>query len=210
MAEDPPADEGVTPKRKLSKEEKKSRKRRNRGEETRDLGSSYVTLDVRHRRLCIARLVLSALRRCFQFDRSGFVDRSRFEDLMPVIVAQLEVVGGRGTKATDISSYRRHAEDLIGPCLAQLAVACAKDALWKALANALLMRTRSEKAGVRVGALVALRHCFEAVGEEFLALLPECLPFFSELLEVGAGIVEHMHALKWIIWARYLNCQPYC
>ncbi|CAN0500780.1 unnamed protein product, partial [Scytosiphon promiscuus] len=75
------------------------------------------------------------------------------------------------------------AEELVGPCLAQLAAASGKDALWKALASAVLMRTRSKRAGVRVAALVSLRQCFEVVGEECLSLLPECLPFLSELLE---------------------------
>lgn len=160
--------------------------------------------ELRWRRSAASRLVLSALRRCFQSDRSGFVNKARFDLLLPAVVAQLECgsdfsaisvgysASGGDTEGTvapaseleEVSSCRLHAEELVGPCLAQLASASGKDALWKAMANAVLMKTRSKRAGVRVAALVSLRQCFEVMGEEFLALLPECLPFLSELLEV--------------------------
>lgn len=144
-----------------------------------------------------SQLVLSALRRCFQFDRSGFVDKTRFELVLPELVSQLEcgavfdssveqTAEGDAVEATrdEVALCRRHAEELVGPCLAQLASASAKDVLWKALTNAVLLRTRSPRAGVRVAALVSLRQCFEVIGEEFLTLLPECTSFLSELLEV--------------------------
>lgn len=155
--------------------------------------------ELRWRQSAASRLVLSALRRCFQSDRSGFVNKARFDLLLPAVVAQLEcgsdfsaasaTAGGLSSDGAaagqdEVSSCRLHAEELVGPCLAQLASASGKDALWKALANAVLMKTRSRRAGVRVAALVSLRQCFEVVGEEFLSLLPECLPFLSELLEV--------------------------
>lgn len=164
-----------------------------------------ITPELRWRRSAASRLVLSALRRCFQSDRSGFVNKTRFDLLLPAVVAQLEcgsdfsaasagfsASGGETPGAVEaaperdeVSSCRLHAEELVGPCLAQLASASGKDALWKAMANAVLMKTRSKRAGVRVAALVSLRQCFEVIGEEFLALLPECLPFLSELLEVS-------------------------
>lgn len=156
------------------------------------------TPELRWRRSAASRLVLSALRRCFQSDRSSFVNKARFDLLLPAVVAQLDCgsdfaassVGGFASGADtegadEVSSCRLHAEELVGPCLAQLASASGKDALWKAMANAVLMKTRSKRAGVRVAALVSLRQCFEVMGEEFLALLPECLPFLSELLEVS-------------------------
>lgn len=158
---------------------------------------------LRWRRFMASQLVLSALRRCFQFDRSGFVDKARFELVLPELVSQLEcgAVFVSAVKKTaegvhgfqdsgeanqdEVASCRRHAEELVGPCLAQLASASAKDVLWKALTNAVLLRTRSPRAGVRVAALISLRQCFEVIGEEFLALLPECTSFLSELLEVS-------------------------
>ncbi|CAN0455262.1 unnamed protein product, partial [Ectocarpus sp. 8 AP-2014] len=167
------------------------------GEESGDGGDEEGedTPELRWRRSAASRLVLSALRRCFQSDRSGFVNKARFELVLPAVVAQLECgsdfsAAAAGGAEDDVSSCRLHAEELVGPCLAQLASASGKDALWKALANAVLMKTRSRRAGVRVAALVSLRQCFEVIGEEFLALLPECLPFLSELLEDGHPEVE--------------------
>ncbi|CAM9340670.1 unnamed protein product [Ectocarpus sp. 12 AP-2014] len=159
-------------------------------------GEGEETLELRWRRSAASRLVLSALRRCFQSDRSGFVNKARFELVLPAVVAQLEcgsdfsAAAAGGGAEDEVSSSRLFAEELVGPCLAQLASASGKDALWKALANAVLMKTRSRRASVRVAALVSLRQCFEVVGEEFLALLPECLPFLSELLEDGHPEVE--------------------
>ncbi|CAM9975544.1 unnamed protein product [Ectocarpus sp. 13 AM-2016] len=159
-------------------------------------GEGEDTPELRWRRSAASRLVLSALRRCFQSDRSGFVNKARFELMLPAVVAQLEcgsdlsATAAGGGAEDEVSSCRLYAEELVGPCLAQLASASGKDALWKALANAVLMKTRSRRACVRVAALVSLRQCFEVVGEEFLALLPECLPFLSELLEDGHPEVE--------------------
>ncbi len=197
---------------KLAREEGANKRKRRKTLSSGDLadsgdegGSDYEeeedTPELRWRQSAASRLVLSALRRCFQSDRSGFVNKARFDLLLPAVVAQVEcgsdfaaaasatTVGGSSSDGAasgqdEVSSCRNHAEELVGPCLAQLALASGKDALWKALANAVLMKTRSRRAGVRVAALVSLRQCFEVVGEEFLNLLPECLPFLSELLEV--------------------------
>lgn len=193
-------------KRKRGKKDERPRKKRSSlatstrmelgerdGEDDEDEDIS-ATPELYWRRSAAARLALSALRRCFQSDRSGFVDKARFEVILPSIVSQLECGSDYSSMVdssnedsgavVEVASCRFFADELVGPCLAQLASACGKDALWKALANAVLMRTRSGKVGARVAALVCLRHCFEVVGEEFLALLPECLPFLSELLEV--------------------------
>lgn len=176
------------------------------------------TLELRWRRSAASRLVLSALRRCFQSDRSGFINKVRFDLLLPAVVAQLEcgadfsasAASVRETEGSvevaavahgqdEVSSCRLHAEELVGPCLAQLALASGKDALWKAVASAVLMRTRSKRAGVRVAALVSLRQCFQVVGEEFLALLPECLPFLSELLEVRRNACNVTSACRFVV-----------
>lgn len=192
-------------KRKRTKKDERPHKKRSSTASTIPLGHGEqdendeqqgdpATAALRFRRSAVARLALSALRRCFQSDRCGFVDKARFELLLPSIVSQLDCGSDYSSEdasrtfqhggVSEVASCRLHADELVGPCLAQLASACGKDALWKSLANAVLMRTRSGNVGVRVAALVCLRHCFEVVGEEFLALLPECLPFLSELLEV--------------------------
>ena len=49
---------------------------------------------------------------------------------------------------------------------------------------------RESSAAVRLCALKALHECFNILGEEYLLLLPECLPFLSELLEDSNPEVE--------------------
>ena len=45
------------------------------------------------------------------------------------------------------------------------------------------MMTREKKRHLRLAAIKTLHQLFLEVGEEYLLLLPECLPFISELLE---------------------------
>lgn len=159
------------------------------------------------------------------------MNKVRFDLIMPAVVSQLEcgtdyVEASRDRSSTStvseagktdtltsavgdrgVAACRRYAEELVGPCLAQLASVSAKDALWKALVNAVLLKTRSNRAAVRVAALVSLRQCFEVVGEEFLALLPECLPFLSELLEVRrVHLVLNVVCHKKCNWLRRNEC----
>lgn len=195
-------------------EETSSSSKRKRSKKMADPPPS-ASPELRWRRSAVARVVLSGLRRCFQSDRSDFVNKARFELIMPAVVSQLECgadyvdlstddpsdlsmseagESGSSTSAIgggEVAACRRYAEEFVGPCLAQLASVSAKDALWKALVNAVLLKTRSTRAAVRVAALVSLRQCFEVVGEEFLALLPECIPFLSELLEVRGVAFRH-------------------
>lgn len=69
-------------------------------------------------------------------------------------------------------------------CLTALAVAAGKEQLWKPLNYAVLEAcgngTRTE---VRKGGISCLLSLINALGEEYLVLLPECLPILSELLE---------------------------
>ncbi|KAL7558922.1 hypothetical protein ACA910_015499 [Epithemia clementina (nom. ined.)] len=69
-------------------------------------------------------------------------------------------------------------------CLTALALAAGDEQLWKPLNHAVLesagMEGRSE---VRIGGLVCLLSLIKSLGEEYMVLLPECLPVLSELLE---------------------------
>lgn len=83
----------------------------------------------------------------------------------------------------DGASYLRFIEDHVIPCVVALATSVTKDLLWKPLNHKLLMMTRENNRHLRIAALKALHQLFREVGEEYLLLLPECLPFISELVE---------------------------
>ncbi|KAG5463812.1 MAG: NUC211 domain-containing protein, partial [Olpidium bornovanus] len=71
----------------------------------------------------------------------------------------------------------------IVPCLGQLAVTVGSDALWKPLNSQVLAQTRDDSPLVRTGALRVLSEFYARLGEEFLILLPETIPFLAELME---------------------------
>jgi U3 small nucleolar RNA-associated protein 10 len=80
--------------------------------------------------------------------------------------------------------------DAAGRCLVALAAAAGSEELWKPLNRSLLeacsfssRSTSSSSPAVVLCGLKTLRDAMEAVGEEYMTLVPECLPTLSELLE---------------------------
>lgn len=69
------------------------------------------------------------------------------------------------------------------PTLTAISSSVSSDVLWKPLNHKLLMLTRDKKKEVRAIAVKALHSLFHEIGEDYLLMLPECLPFLSELLE---------------------------
>ena len=69
-------------------------------------------------------------------------------------------------------------------CLTALASAAGNEQLWKPLNHAVLEACGNEsRAEVRKGGGSCLLSLIKALGEEYMVLLPECLPVLSELLE---------------------------
>jgi len=69
-------------------------------------------------------------------------------------------------------------------CLTSLAAAAGNEQLWKPLNHALLEACGHERrVEVRRSGVKALLSIIHALGEEYMVLLPECLPVLSELLE---------------------------
>ncbi|KXZ53244.1 hypothetical protein GPECTOR_7g1138 [Gonium pectorale] len=160
--------------------------------------------------------VVRALHRCFLHDSVGFVDSERFARLQPALVSQLDaeppasvvafllspshadpelaayVSLGKATRAYTAADGAASAGPLgaaaVG-CLLALAVAANSDVLWKPLNHAALMLTRSASVRVRALALEVVAQLVDRLREEYLVLLPESLPFVSELLEDVDGAV---------------------
>ena len=94
---------------------------------------------------------------------------------------------------TDVSL----APDLI-PAIAQLAVATDSAAHHKELNTSILQHMKSDKGATRLAAVQCERELTEKLGEEWLALLPEMLPFISEGLEDDDETVER-EVQRWIV-----------
>jgi U3 small nucleolar RNA-associated protein 10 len=69
-------------------------------------------------------------------------------------------------------------------CLTALALAGGNEVLWKPLNHAILEACSNEdRSEVRKAGIRSLLSIIQALGEEYMVLLPECLPVLSELLE---------------------------
>ena len=160
--------------------------------------------------------VVRALHRCFRYDSVGFLDAPRVERLLPPLVAQLaarpppaalsalerDASAGDGGLEAGLALGKQQQQggggeagvDVLGravvACLAQLAVTAGSDAQWKPINHAVLMATRSIDARTRLLGLEAAAQLADRLAEEYLVLLPETLPFLSELLEDPEHAVE--------------------
>ncbi|KAJ2367999.1 snoRNA-binding rRNA-processing protein utp10 [Coemansia sp. RSA 2610] len=94
------------------------------------------------------------------------------------------------TKAPSYDAYVARVRASLAPAASALLAASGNDAMWKMLNQAVLLRTRSDYACVRHGALLVLQACYERLGEEYLILLPETIPHLAELLEDDDPRVE--------------------
>ena len=94
------------------------------------------------------------------------------------------ILGGDENDGGDATSSSSSSSGNIVDCLTALAGAAGNEQLWKPLNYAILdacgNRGRSE---VRKAGLECLLSVMRALGEEYMVLLPECLPILSELLE---------------------------
>ncbi|PSN50219.1 hypothetical protein C0J52_07804 [Blattella germanica] len=129
--------------------------------------------------------ILETLHRMFLHDSGqGFLSKERFDALLLPIVNQLEnTLGG-------VEALQSRASSLLSPCITQFAVAVADDALWKQLNYQVLLKTRNTLPQIRLAALEVLCEMARKLGEDFLPLLPETVPFLAELLEDEEETVE--------------------
>jgi len=72
----------------------------------------------------------------------------------------------------------------VAGCLTALAAAAGNEQLWKPMNHAILEAcSHEERSEVRGAGVSCLLSVIQSLGEEYMVLLPECLPILSELLE---------------------------
>lgn len=136
----------------------------------------------------LARRILNALSENFQHDQDDFWQApAHFKKISGALVHQLKESRNIGK------------EDHIGilPAITELATAASSPDHLKELNQELLACMRSKKTHVRLAAVKCERTLTEKLGEDWLALLPEMLPFISELQEDEDEEVEK-ETLAWI------------
>lgn len=138
-------------------------------------------------------LILSCLHKCFVHDKGGaFIGvKERFEPVMGVLLAELTaptdapdaMVGGAEGYLSFVNTY-------VAPCIGALVAATGRDVFWKPLCHRVFLATRSGHVHQRRAALECMSTCFQAGGVDILSMLPEALPYLSELMEDNDSAVE--------------------
>ncbi|KAH3762952.1 U3 snoRNP protein [Pelomyxa schiedti] len=158
--------------------------KRSKEEVSREEKDTYA----RHLHVSTAACILDALALCFQHDTDHtFTNPGQIERLLAVIkVVDYAAPVGAG-RIPALCGKREDYVELIdkhlSPCVSDLAVALNKDLFVKPLNYKILMGTRSPVADVRCGALQCARKVWRKMGLAMLPLLPETLPFVSEVME---------------------------
>ncbi|XXH05097.1 hypothetical protein Hte_011521 [Hypoxylon texense] len=131
--------------------------------------------------------VLHTLVKCFEHDQDDFWQApAHFNAVAPVLTSQFSH-----------SASVNLADDLI-PAIVELAGAADSQEHQKALNGALLKHLRSEQASVRLTVVRCEQALTNKLGEEWLSMLPEMLPFISELQDDDDDDVER-ETHRWIV-----------
>ncbi|KAJ2848244.1 snoRNA-binding rRNA-processing protein utp10, partial [Coemansia erecta] len=139
--------------------------------------------------------VVESIHQSALHDTSGFWSDAMFKKVLRPLANQLP-----NTKALrrevampgeqEYEQYIERVRKYLAPAVSQLSVAVGDDAMWKQLNQAVMLRSRSDEPAVRVGSLLVLQALYERLGEEYLILLPETIPYLAELLEDDDSRVE--------------------
>jgi U3 small nucleolar RNA-associated protein 10 len=131
--------------------------------------------------------VLQALAKCFEHDQDEFWQApSHFSAVAPTLVAQL-----LHAPHVDVTP------ELV-PAIVELAAAADSQEHQKELNSAILKNLRSTQVPVRLAAIMCEQALTDKLGEEWLSMLPEMLPYISELQDDDDEVVER-ETHRWII-----------
>ncbi|KAF2085551.1 hypothetical protein K490DRAFT_75160 [Saccharata proteae CBS 121410] len=146
--------------------------------------SRSPTSDADHLALC--RPVLAALSQSFEHDQDDFWQApAHFDAISKPLITQLN------------SPEPLFIIESVISAVTELAVSASSAEHHKELNTAILKYMRADEARVRLAAVKCEQSLTERLGEDWLALLPEMLPFISELQEDDDEDVER-ETLRWV------------
>ncbi|GIX96593.1 HEAT repeat-containing protein 1 [Caerostris darwini] len=128
--------------------------------------------------------ILDTLNTCFLYDNRQLIDKDNFEFLMQPLVDQLENL------SDDETSYQERVSNYLSSCIARFMAGISDNTLWKKLNKLILLKTRHDYPIVRFAALQVIREVVKVMGDDYLVLLPESIPFLAEILEDESAEVE--------------------
>ena len=81
------------------------------------------------------------------------------------------------------SEYNNFLEDVLKPGVFDIVERINNDDMWKKINYDILMHTRNASPQVRLGAFKIIEYLFNRIGERYLILLNDTIPFLSEGME---------------------------
>jgi len=110
--------------------------------------------------------------------------------LLAQVPKKLDISTDSVSVESNASSYQKLVQGVgtsdhgnVAGCLSSLATAAGNEQLWKPLNLAVLEACSHKRTEVRKAGISCLLSIIDTIGEEYMVLLPECLPVLSELLE---------------------------
>jgi U3 small nucleolar RNA-associated protein 10 len=131
--------------------------------------------------------VMKTLAKSFEHDQDGFWQApTHFAAVAPALVAQF------------LQAPTMDVSEMLVQAVTGLAAAADSQEHQKELNTSVLKHLRSEEPAVRLAAVKAEQALTQRLGEEWLAMLPEMLPYISELQEDDDETVER-ETHRWIV-----------
>ncbi|PVU91069.1 hypothetical protein BB561_004574 [Smittium simulii] len=147
-------------------------------------------------------LVLESLRLSGSYDSDDLWSAEQFEKFVKPLSSQVgntlvvnkagkvQIEKEKSIDANNEEGYVSRVKTYLGPAIAQLYIAVNNDAMWRQLHHAVLLKSRSQTAYVRMGSMIIVKLSFEKLAEEFLILVPETIQFLAELIDDENNDVE--------------------
>nr|XP_018667423.1 HEAT repeat-containing protein 1 [Ciona intestinalis] len=130
------------------------------------------------------RYVVETFKLTLLHSSSNFMTQQRFDMTAGVLVDQLE------KSQLDNEMLQDYIINYIIPCIGQLVMSSRNDVAWQPLNYQILLKMRHKNPEVRLHALETLLVVAEKLGDDYMVLLPETIPFLAELMEDENDNVE--------------------
>lgn len=137
--------------------------------------------------MCTLRIGFS---KCQGQSSGKWVDKEKFDIILPLLISSMKFLNETHNPLV-VEKFADLVHSQVVGTIVELAVASdGTGELWKPLNHQVLMLLRSRNPSLKIAALTVIRGCFSRIREEYLTLLPECIPFLAETLEDDNEEVE--------------------
>lgn len=129
--------------------------------------------------------IIRVLQLSMQYNETGFWSDDNCKKVSVVLVDQINLAGDDVTGGCDETKGERISciRSTLVPCLVELARVANNEDIWKPMNRQILLKSRSDDTMVRIICIEIVAEFYNRLGEEFLGLLPETMPFLAELIE---------------------------